>query len=150
MPDLSASLSLLTSPAILFFLIGVLAALARSDLAVPERVARALSLYPMSCIGFKGGAGPRAAVPEGDLLIAATLGLGLSAVLPLLALFVLGEPQGFEAKHSRKVSHLYMALSGFELPRKRDGDPGGTRTPDLCFRKALLYPAELRDHASVN
>ena len=24
------------------------------------------------------------------------------------------------------------------------GDPGGIRTPDLCFRKALLYPAELR------
>lgn len=30
---------------------------------------------------------------------------------------------------------------------EKDGDPGGTRTPDLCFRKALLYPAELRGHA---
>src|SRR3990167_11512878 len=26
---------------------------------------------------------------------------------------------------------------------KTDGGPGGTRTPDLRFRKALLYPAEL-------
>ena len=32
---------------------------------------------------------------------------------------------------------------------KEDGDPGGTRTPDLCFRKALLYPAELRGHAAL-
>src|SRR6185437_3072227 len=27
-----------------------------------------------------------------------------------------------------------------------DGGPGGTRTPDLSFRKALLYPAELPGH----
>ena len=33
---------------------------------------------------------------------------------------------------------------GRPLEKKGDGDPGGTRTPDLCFRKALLYPAELR------
>lgn len=26
------------------------------------------------------------------------------------------------------------------------GDPGGTPTPDLGFRKALLYAAELRGH----
>ena len=25
------------------------------------------------------------------------------------------------------------------------GDPGGSRTPDLEFRKLSLYPAELRD-----
>src|SRR6185312_3871372 len=28
-----------------------------------------------------------------------------------------------------------------------NGGPGGTRTPDLSFRKALLYPAELPGHA---
>ena len=33
---------------------------------------------------------------------------------------------------------------GFERPlKKQPGGPGGTRTPDLRFRKALLYPAEL-------
>src|ERR1700752_3249533 len=29
--------------------------------------------------------------------------------------------------------------------RKTRGGPGGSRTPDLRFRKPLLYPAELRD-----
>jgi uncharacterized protein len=89
MPDLSASLSLLTSPAILFFFMGALAALARSDLAVPEPVAKALSLYLMLCIGFKGGVEARAAGLDGDFLIAAALGLGLSAAMPLLAILVL-------------------------------------------------------------
>ena len=30
------------------------------------------------------------------------------------------------------------------------GGPGKTRTCDLRFRKPLLYPAELRDHASFS
>lgn len=89
MPDLSASLSLLTSPAILFFFVGVLAALGRSDLAIPEPVAKALSLYLMLCIGFKGGVEARAAGLDGDFLIAAALGLGLSAAMPLFAILVL-------------------------------------------------------------
>ena len=89
MPDLAASLALLTSPAILFFFVGALAAFARSDLAIPEPVGKALSLYLMLCIGFKGGVEARAAGLNGDFLTAATLGIGLSALMPLLALAIL-------------------------------------------------------------
>ncbi|HMP55345.1 MAG TPA: sodium-dependent bicarbonate transport family permease, partial [Novosphingobium sp.] len=45
----------LLSPVILFFLLGVVAAAARSDLSVPEPMAKALSLYLMAAIGLKGG-----------------------------------------------------------------------------------------------
>ncbi len=31
----------------------------------------------------------------------------------------------------------------------KNGGPGGTRTPDLRFRKPLLYPAELRDRSTA-
>lgn len=89
MPDLSASLELLTSPAILFFFVGAAAAFARSDLAIPEPVAKALSLYLMLCIGFKGGVEARAAGINGEFLSAAALGVGLSALMPLAAFFVL-------------------------------------------------------------
>ncbi|QBX38404.1 sodium-dependent bicarbonate transport family permease [Brevundimonas sp. S30B] len=89
MPDLTASLALLTSPAILFFFVGALAAFARSDLAIPEPIAKALSLYLMLCIGFKGGVEARAAGLDGDFLSAAALGIGLSALMPLAALAVL-------------------------------------------------------------
>jgi len=45
--------TLLTAP-ILFFLLGGLAAAARSDLAIPETIAKAMSLYLMAAIGLKG------------------------------------------------------------------------------------------------
>lgn len=89
MPDLAASLALLTSPAILFFFVGALAAFARSDLAIPEPVGKGLSLYLMLCIGFKGGVEARAAGLNGDFLTAAALGIGLSALMPLVALVIL-------------------------------------------------------------
>jgi len=89
MPDISASLALLTSPAILFFFIGAAAAFARSDLTIPEPVSKALSLYLMLCIGFKGGVEARAAGLSGDLLAAGTIGVALSALMPILAIFIL-------------------------------------------------------------
>lgn len=89
MPDLTASLGLLTSPAILFFFIGALAAFARSDLAIPEPIAKALSLYLMLCIGFKGGVEARAAGLNGDFLAAGGIGVALSALMPVLAFLIL-------------------------------------------------------------
>ncbi len=89
MPDFSTSLALLTSPAILFFFIGAAAALARSDLAIPEPVAKGLSLYLMLCIGFKGGVEARAAGFNGDFLTAASTGVALSALMPLVAFAIL-------------------------------------------------------------
>lgn len=89
MPDFSASLSLLTSPAILFFFVGAAAAFARSDLNIPEPVAKALSLYLMLCIGFKGGVEARAAGLNGDFLTAAAIGVSLSALMPLAAFVIL-------------------------------------------------------------
>jgi len=89
MPDFSTSLALLTSPAILFFFIGAAAAFARSDLAIPEPVAKGLSLYLMLCIGFKGGVEARAAGFNGDFLAAAAIGVALSALMPLIAFVIL-------------------------------------------------------------
>lgn len=89
MTDLTASLALLTSPAILFFFMGAAAAFARSDLAIPEPVAKALSLYLMLCIGFKGGVEARIAGLNGDFASAALIGMALSALLPLLAYWLL-------------------------------------------------------------
>ena len=89
MPDLSASLALLTSPALLFFFVGAAAAFARSDLSIPEPVSKALSLYLMLSIGFKGGVEARAAGLHSDFLVAGAIGIGLSALLPLVAFVIL-------------------------------------------------------------
>ncbi len=86
---MDAALANLVQPSVLCFLLGVLAGAVRSDLEVPEAVARALALYLIFAIGFKGGvelaasgAGPRL-VP---LLVAAAL---LSLLLPLPAFALL-------------------------------------------------------------
>ena len=44
-----------TSPVVLFFVLGLFAAFVRSDLAIPEGIAKGMSLYLMAAIGLKGG-----------------------------------------------------------------------------------------------
>ncbi len=79
----SLFLTNLTSPPLLFFLLGVAAVLVRSDLDIPDQVAKFLSLYLLFAIGFKGGV----AIAESDLnLIVARdllLATALSALMPL-------------------------------------------------------------------
>lgn len=45
----------LSAPPVLFFLLGVVAALVKSDLEIPTPLAKFLSLYLLFAIGFKGG-----------------------------------------------------------------------------------------------
>ena len=49
------ALSNLLDPAVLFFLLGLLAGAVRSNLEIPPQVAKFLSLYLLMAIGFKGG-----------------------------------------------------------------------------------------------
>ena len=47
-------LDTLTSPVILFFVLGFIAAALKSDLSIPEAFAKAMSIYLMAAIGLKG------------------------------------------------------------------------------------------------
>lgn len=91
----------LLSPIILSFALGVAAAMARSDLSIPEAVAKGMSIYLLFAIGFKGG------VSVSDHGIDLTLGLSLLAgvilsfVLPLIAFALL--------RFMSKLSHLDAA-----------------------------------------
>lgn len=75
----------LISPLTLCFVLGVAAAMARSDLSFPEAIAKGISLYLLFSIGFKGGAG--VAAHGADLQLAAALAAGvvLSFILPFVA-----------------------------------------------------------------
>lgn len=77
----AASANLL-APAILFFALGAFAGFARSDLSVPDQVAKTLALYLMLCIGFKGGVEARQSGLSAELLSAGGLGLALSFLAP--------------------------------------------------------------------
>jgi len=45
----------LTNPALLFFVLGILAVRFKSDLSIPENSSKFISLYLLFSIGFKGG-----------------------------------------------------------------------------------------------
>ena len=75
----------LLSPMVLFFVLGLLASLARSDLSIPEAIAKGMSLYLMLAIGFKGGASVAQNGVDATLLWSLLAGVTLSAAIPLIA-----------------------------------------------------------------
>lgn len=79
----------LTSPVILFFVLGFVAALLKSDLSIPEAFAKAMSIYLMAAIGLKGGVEVASSGFTPDLLAAAAAGLVLSFLLPFIAFALL-------------------------------------------------------------
>ncbi len=86
---LALAQSNLLSPMVLFFALGFAAAAARSDLQFPEAAAKALSLYLLIAIGFKGGV--TVAERGVDVTMATAIGAGivLSTVIPFVAFFYL-------------------------------------------------------------
>ena len=81
----SAALSTFASPVILFFVLGLLAAFARSDLSIPEAIAKGMSLYLMAAIGLKGGVAVAKSGVNAEIGTALLLGLVTSFVLPFAA-----------------------------------------------------------------
>lgn len=79
----------LTSPVILFFVLGFFAAMVKSDLSIPEAFAKAMSIYLMAAIGLKGGVSVADSGFTPDLLWAALVGIALSFLLPFPAFFLL-------------------------------------------------------------
>ena len=82
---MDAALANLLSPPVLCFLLGLLAGVVRSDLEVPEAVARSLALYLIFSIGFKGGVELAANGDLRPLLAPLLVATGLSLLLPLPA-----------------------------------------------------------------
>jgi hypothetical protein len=75
----------LTSPVILFFVLGFVAATLKSDLTIPEAFAKAMSIYLMAAIGLKGGVEVSKSGITAEIMVAAAAGLALSFLLPVIA-----------------------------------------------------------------
>jgi hypothetical protein len=79
---LQVLLTNLLSPAVLFFALGVAAALLRCDLKFPEALYVTLTIYLLTALGFKGGV----AVHEAGfrvVVLPALAAMGLGALIPL-------------------------------------------------------------------
>jgi hypothetical protein len=75
----------LLSPMVLFFLLGALAAMVKSDLVIPESIAKGMSIYLMVAIGFKGGTAVAEHGVDWQLFLTLVFGGLLSFALPFAA-----------------------------------------------------------------
>ncbi|KNG93315.1 sodium-dependent bicarbonate transport family permease [Pseudaestuariivita atlantica] len=105
------ALANLLSPVVLSFVLGLGAALARSDLSVPEAVAKAMSLYLLFAIGFKGGVSVADHGVDGTLGLALLGGVVLSAALPLVAFGILRAVSGLDRTAAAAVAAHYGSIS---------------------------------------
>ncbi|MFC6486635.1 sodium-dependent bicarbonate transport family permease [Nitratireductor sp. GCM10026969] len=101
----------LVSPIILSFVLGLAAALARSDLSFPEAIAKGLSLYLLFAIGFKGGAGVAAHGVDARLVAALLAGVVLSLLLPFIAFVLLRSLSKVSAIDAAAVAGHYGSIS---------------------------------------
>lgn len=101
----------LISPIILSFVLGLLAALARSDLTIPEAVAKGMSIYLLFAIGFKGGAGVAAHGVDTTLVLTLIMAGILSFGLPFIGFALLGLMSRFSTIDKAAVAAHYGSIS---------------------------------------
>nr|WP_264185644.1 sodium-dependent bicarbonate transport family permease [Roseicella aerolata] len=95
----------------MFFALGFAAGAVRSDLSVPEALAKALSLYLMVAIGLKGGAAVATPGASEGLLPALAGGVLLGLLLPLPAFALLRLATRLDRDTAAAVSAHYGSVS---------------------------------------
>ncbi|ABC63355.1 sodium-dependent bicarbonate transport family permease [Erythrobacter litoralis] len=100
-----------TSPVVLFFVLGILAAFARSDLAIPEAIAKGMSLYLMAAIGLKGGVAVSKSGIDGTVLAALAAGIAASFLIPFFANAVLKTIGRLDRINAGAVAAHYGSVS---------------------------------------
>jgi hypothetical protein len=79
----------LTNPALLFFVLGVIAVYVKSDLEIPSNSSKFISLYLLFSIGFKGGQELSHETFTSEIGFSMLLGIFISAIIPTYTFFIL-------------------------------------------------------------
>jgi uncharacterized protein len=87
--DLSLVMSNLLNPPVLFFFLGMLAVLVKSDLEIPPPIPKLFSLYLMIAIGFKGGSElVKSGISQG-VILAISAAILMACIVPIYTFFIL-------------------------------------------------------------
>ena len=97
-------------PVILFFLLGLIAGLARSDLRLPPAVYELLSILLLLAIGIKGGI-ELSQQPLGSVLPQAAAVIGFGALLPLLVFPILRYAGRLDRPNAASIAAHYGSVS---------------------------------------
>ncbi len=87
--DFQILIANLSNPTLLFFVLGIVAILVKSDLEIPASSSKFISLYLLFAIGFKGGQELSHSEFSSEIAYSILFGLMVSALIPLYCFFVL-------------------------------------------------------------
>lgn len=79
----------LTNPALLFFILGIIAVLVKSDLEIPPNSSKFISLYLLFAIGFKGGQELSHETFNTEIAASMLFGIAISMGIPLYTFFLI-------------------------------------------------------------
>lgn len=99
----------LGNPALLFFLLGVLAVQLKSDLEIPPNSSKFISLYLLFSIGFKGGQELAHNQLDGELIWSMVLGFSLACLVPFYSFFILKPRLGVD--NAGAIASAYGSVS---------------------------------------
>ena len=87
--DYQLLISNLTNPTLLYFILGVVATVVKSDLEIPATTSRFIALYLLFSIGFKGGQELAHSHFNMEIVYIVLFGLFIAAFIPLYSFFLL-------------------------------------------------------------
>ena len=94
--DIQALVENITNPALLFFVLGIIAVQFKSDLEIPENSSKFIAIYLLLSIGFKGGQELSHSGFNFETISSLGLGLFLALVIPLASFFILRRKMSIE------------------------------------------------------
>ena len=102
-------LSNLTNPTLLFFVLGIVATVVKSDLEIPSSSSKFISLYLLFAIGFKGGQELAHSAFTTEIAVSILFGLVVAAVIPLYTFFIL--KQKVSISNAGAIAATYGSVS---------------------------------------
>ncbi|MFN4145751.1 MAG: sodium-dependent bicarbonate transport family permease [Runella sp.] len=92
--DFQILFSNLTNPTLLFFVLGIVASIVKSDLEIPQNTSKFISLYLLFSIGFKGGQELAHSHVTTEIIYSLIFGLLASGLVTLYTFFLLKQRLG--------------------------------------------------------
>ncbi|MBX3006858.1 MAG: sodium-dependent bicarbonate transport family permease [Melioribacteraceae bacterium] len=87
--DFQILISNIANPTLLFFLLGIIAVIIKSDLEIPESSSKFISLYLLFAIGFKGGQELSHSSYNHEITYTLIFGTLIAALIPAYTFFIL-------------------------------------------------------------
>jgi len=117
----------LQNPALLFFILGVVAVLLKSDLEIPPNTSKFISLYLLFAIGFKGGNELRHEALNQEVMATILFGLGSAIVIPVITFFLMRRVTS--VFNAGAIAAAYGSVSAVTF----DATPSATPSPTAVF-----------------